>query len=260
MACDNAQKMSESEFLACLGIIPGDPLTNEMQAIAERAGVRPGAEMNYALACMRVRRIMYTKASGWQGITQSNLTGTCDKQDTVSGGEITLGATTGASGITGGAAAIPGLSAGLSTALGVISFGVGLIALPFAFLANHAKAVRVEQSTVCAVVSAYNALADALERSLLTGEIGLGQAEQELVRFREIAIQELSKIRKECNFACGLIHVIDAMVLYNREVLLSKFSSSAPIASQARNFVKENPGTSALIGVGLAALVFVAVT
>lgn len=99
-----------------------------------------------------------------------------------------------------------GILSGISTIFGV-------------FGAHHAQAVKTEQATLCDVATTYNGYASAIEQAVASGQLTPEDASQALGQIVTSLSGELSQIAKDCNAACGFKYALQALLLYNTEVI-----------------------------------------
>jgi hypothetical protein len=102
-----------------------------------------------------------------------------------------------------------------------ISAGIlsGVTSIFGVFTAHHIKAVQTEQATLCAVAAAYNQSAEQIENLVASGQIDPPTAVAYLQQVVNMLLSQLAPIRKSCNAACGFTYALQALVLYNGDVV-----------------------------------------
>lgn len=112
-----------------------------------------------------------------------------------------------------------GAAAALSAVAGPLAIAVLPLAILGGILQHHAQAVARENSTLTSVTCAYNAFADAMEDALCAGKIGLQDALGQLKQAANALRQQLAQIEKPVNAGYGWHKILDALELYNKEVV-----------------------------------------
>jgi hypothetical protein len=217
-----ASAVNSDVLLSCARLTPVEGETQLLKDYIAKVGTpSPGGQdlredwiRCYAMAVLRVRRLMYSKGDF------AGLYGSCGEPSGGSTGATALAAgTKGLSALSG--AGTLGLVA-LPSILGPITFGIGLLALPFiAIFRHHAQAVQKEQTTLCDVTYAWNQFADAVEAALQQGKISLADARTQAGSLGSEIDSALAGISKTnpCNAGCGVRYAVKALVLYNQEVI-----------------------------------------
>lgn len=97
--------------------------------------------------------------------------------------------------------------------IGIVSKIVGI------FGAHHAAAVQAEHKGLCEAMLQYNQFADAMERAISSGAIGIPDAVGQLQQVCSSLRSSLSSISKPINAAYGMQLSLDALKVFNTEVL-----------------------------------------
>jgi hypothetical protein len=122
-------------------------------------------------------------------------------------------------GASGTAAAALGLSAAADPEPLTKGLLTGIATVFGAFTAHHVKAVQVEQATLCDVANAYNQNAYALEQLVQAGQYTPPQAAAVLQQVASQLHTYLSSISRDGNAAYGFAYALDALVLFNAEIV-----------------------------------------
>lgn len=102
---------------------------------------------------------------------------------------------------------------GGSAVLGAATLGIGsIIGLFGALHAHHAAAVRREQTVLCSAVPAFNNYLDIIDKAVATGQAPPDQAVAALDSLNRDFHSELQSIYKDCNAACVMGMVADAVI------------------------------------------------
>jgi hypothetical protein len=171
------------------------------------------------------------------------------KIDSIAGAAVAGVATVGGlatSGIGAGAAFAATTAGAVTAAAGIITAGIGLVALPFILIfEHHAQAVAKEQHTLCDVVIAYDQFADQIEPLIQSGQITLQNAVQLLEQVQQQLQGALAGISqgsgKDCNAGCGFGYILNALVLYNIEVLYPKYAAQSTALLSSLNSLDSSP-------------------
>lgn len=215
-------------YLACAGIQP--IYTEEQVALyAQRVGATGGSGNwigCYSTACLRLLRLIYWKQSyGDCGQTVGVRPNTAQ----ILGGQLKAVAVADPEPISKAVVGILGTIAGL--------FGAG-----------HAKAVAKEQTVLCSAMQQYNAFADAMEQAIAAKAIALPDAINNLQTVRTQIRSVMSQVAKPTNFGFGMQLALDALVVFNKEVIYP-----ALVPSGLASFT--NPATASgkafLVGAGI---------
>ena len=224
-SCGCKAGSSGTQYAQCAGATIIDPQPDSVaQMYAGKVGA-PTSGPNSWVVCVIASMIATRRFLYWK-----NSPGDCG-QNTA----IQIGAT----GVIG---------AGIGTAASAdpepISKGVlsGIASVLAVFTASHAKAVATEQATLCDVAISYNKNAFALEQLLLNGQYTPQQA---LAVLQQVVAQlkpYLGDITKQGNAAWGYNYALQALVLWNQDVVYPELyrAQSAAIA----------PGSPATVGSG----------
>ena len=244
----NIRGPNPQSWLSCLGMNVAFDET-KLAYYANIVNSPKGETYNYVISCLAVRRIIYAKGNPgyWPEVNSANVTGNCPKEDSgIPSSQRVTGIAGAASSGLGTASTL--VSGALSTALGIASFGAGLLTIPLAIIARHAQAVKNEQTTLCAVSQAYNAFASNVEAELTAGKITADEAYLAAIQLREQLFQATRMVRKECNFGCEMEKAIDALIIYNKEVIFPQLESGI-----AKRVVSSTAGKVGLVVTGIIA-------
>lgn len=132
--------------------------------------------------------------------------------------------------VEGGVANIAGTA--LGTAVSVVPFVGAAVSLVTSilgiFTGNHAKAVQLEQSTLCGVTTAYNQYEAQIESALSSGQITVTQAASALQGVVGQLLQALSPISSTAkqNAGWGYGIALQALANYNVAVLYPSLTPS----------------------------------
>jgi hypothetical protein len=201
---DQRLAASSDSYLACTKFTPLEPETPQILAYVARVGTPSGWPTCLAISILRLHRFVYTRSK-----FGPTLTGDCDKSTASIGGGPALGFAI----KTFGSIAAP-FTFGLSGLLGFIG----------GIFTAHARAVAKEQGTLCAFAGAYNQFADVIEPKIQSGEITVGQAIQALEKAQKVLFDALGPINDGSNAGWGYSFALDALVLYNKEVIYPKLA------------------------------------
>lgn len=193
--CDNGQEY----YLQCSGM---QAVYSEQQVLlyTTRVGATGGTRnwvQCYAVACLRCLRLIAATAT--PGDCGSN-TGVAPNVNQIIGGKLQ-----------GVVAADP---EPISKA--VIGIAAKIIGI---FGANHAAAVQAERKGLCTAMLQYNQFADAMERAISQGAISVPDAIGQLQQVCSSLRSSLSNIVKPINAAYGMQLTLDALRVFNSEVL-----------------------------------------
>jgi len=208
-----ASQPTSDAFLSCVGVPPRFSEA-QVSTYADRVGaagapwIRP-----LAINALRANRLIY-----WKN-TPGGYTGDCGKTTGLAPSGTQQTAT-----ILGQVA----ISDPEPFSAAIASFASRILGI---FGGAHAKAVVNEQATLCDVANAYDQFADAMERALASGQIPLQDAIQQYGRVRDSLAAELSHIEKQYNAAYGYHKALDALYLFNTEVVYPSLLSSNPLSS-----------------------------
>jgi len=213
---------NSSAYLACVGVAPVYP-EEQVSMFADRVGatgapwIRPTA-----IAFLRVNRMIYWKnqPGGLYGDCGANTASAPSTDQTISriSGQV--------------ATSDPEpISKGIITLVAQIS-GI--------FGAAHQQAVMTEQQTLCTVTIKYNQFADAMEAALRGGQIALKDASQQLESVHQSLASALSHIEKPYDAPYGYHKALDALVLFNQEIIypsLVPTNSVSSLLGSVENFL-----------------------
>jgi hypothetical protein len=199
----------------------------QLQVYAERVGASgsgmPASVREVVIASLATNRIIYCKSK--QGDcgspTQADL-GAGAGALKYTGAGLSTASGLGSVGALGGTFAA-GTAA--STALAGATLGIGLLAMPLlSIFAHHAQAVAAEQGTLCGVAAGWNGFAMAMEQALPAGKIGNQDADTQIGQLHDQLIGMLSGIEKPVNAAAHYHKALDALLIFNREIVIPKLS------------------------------------
>lgn len=227
-----------TQYAQCAGVTIADPQPDSvMKMWAAQVGA-PTTGANAWAACvisafLQTRRFIYWK----------NAPGDCGQNTNIQLG--VSGQITGIAGLAASSDPEP-LSKAVLTGIAQV-FGI--------FTASHAKAVGLEQSTLCDVANAYNQNAFALEKLVQAGQYTPAQASAALAQIVAQLQASLQTIQNPCtsgkfNAACGYKFGLDALLAYNQSVVYpSIYRAPAAVVTPSAGtpgsggvIVSQNPG------------------
>ncbi len=191
----------------------------QLKLYADRVGATgsgiPASVLEVVIASLATNRITYCKSTQGDcgGPTPQSLgTGASALNYT------SQGLKTASSFVTAGSVA--------GTAFAPVTLGLSLIGIPLlGIFRHHAQAVAREHQTLCQVADAWNQFAFNMEAQLRTGKTQRQDAEQALSQVHDQLVGALSGIEKPpFNAAMHYHKALDALLVFNKEVVIPKFS------------------------------------
>jgi hypothetical protein len=188
---------------------------------ATGGGKLPDSVREVVIASLATNRITYCKSrQGDCGTPTSGGPPAAGKA--IQYGGAALGTTTSLA----ATGALGGTLAASTAVLGAATAGIGLLALPLlGIFAHHAQAVATEQQTLCAVADAWNSFAINMEAQLKQGKVSQQDAQAALQQVHDNLAQTLSGIEKPVNAAVHYHKALDALLLFNKEVVIPSRAS-----------------------------------
>jgi len=217
-----------------------------LQTYADRVGARQGPRSadvnNFILAVLATNRMTYchSKQDDCGPAVQPKLgTGAA----VLKFGGLATGTAAGL-----GSAGLAPLAAGTAAAgvIGAATLGLGLIAVPLlAIFAHHSAAVANEQNTICAVSTAWNGFADVVEQKIPSGTLAVQDALTALQTYYSQLRNGLQGITHGTNAGYYFTKALDALQIWNKEVVFPSLNPSAAIAPGGQ---ASTPGASSSTG------------